>query len=69
MEIKPMFEKINEIVDNPPVNSCDASYPAVCIPSYPPDLDCEEIAYQNFMVIGDDPHGFDIDNNGIGCES
>jgi hypothetical protein len=22
-----------------------------------------------FSVIGTDPHGFDIDNDGIGCES
>jgi len=49
--------------------SCDSSYPDVCIPPYPPDLDCGEIGYSNFKVIGDDPHGFDRDNDGIGCES
>jgi len=46
---------------------CDKSYPDVCIP-YPPDLDCDEIGYSNFRVIGNDPHGFDRDNDGIGCE-
>jgi len=46
---------------------CDESYPDVCIP-YPPDLDCDEISYSNFRVIGNDPHGFDRDNDGIGCE-
>lgn len=49
--------------------SCDSSYPNVCIPPYPPDLDCGEIGYSNFRVIGSDPHGFDRDNDGIGCES
>ena len=48
--------------------NCDSSYPDVCIASYPPDLDCDEIGYSNFVVVGDDPHGFDTDNNGIGCE-
>ena len=49
--------------------SCDSSYPDVCIAPYPPDLDCGEIGYSNFSVVGDDPHGFDGDNDGIGCES
>ena len=59
--------KIKSFVDNPPA-SCDPSYLAVCIEQYPPDLDCEDIRYSNFMVVGDDPHEFDIDDNGIGCE-
>jgi len=50
-------------------NNCDPSYPDVCITSYPPDLDCGEIGYSNFRVVGSDPHGFDRDNDGIGCES
>jgi len=49
--------------------SCDSSYPDVCIPSSPPDLDCGEIQYANFKVLPLDPHGFDGDNDGIGCES
>ena len=49
--------------------NCDSSYPDVCIAPYPPDLDCGEIGYANFRVVGDDPHGFDRDNDGIGCES
>lgn len=48
--------------------SCDPSYPDVCIPPRPPDLDCDEISYSNFLVRQPDPHGFDRDNNGIGCE-
>jgi len=54
-------------VDTTP--SCDPSYPDVCIPPYPPDLNCGDIGYSNFRVIGDDPHGFDGDNDGVGCES
>ena len=34
---------------------CDDSYPGVCIPPYPPDLDCGEIAERNFAVVGSDP--------------
>ena len=49
--------------------SCDASYLEVCIPSPPPDLDCGEIQYANFTVLPPDPHGFDDDKDGIGCES
>jgi len=53
----------------PAAQECDSSYPDVCIAVYPPDLDCGEIGYSNFRVIGDDPHGFDGDKDGIGCES
>jgi hypothetical protein len=57
----------------PPPGNCAASYPSVCIPPPPPDLDCGEIAYRNFTVRYDvpdpDPHGFDGDRDGIGCES
>jgi micrococcal nuclease len=47
---------------------CDTSYPDVCIPSPPPDLDCPDIPYRRFRVVGSDPHGFDRDRDGIGCE-
>ncbi len=50
-------------------NNCDPAYPDVCIPSSPPDLDCGEIEYQNFKVLQPDPHRFDGDKDGIGCES
>jgi endonuclease YncB( thermonuclease family) len=49
--------------------SCDPSYPDFCIPSPPPDLDCKDIVQKKFTVIGSDPHGFDGDGDGIGCES
>lgn len=49
--------------------NCDPSYPEVCIASPPPDLDCDEVPYNNIQVIGSDPHGFDREGDGIGCES
>ena len=49
--------------------SCDPSYPTVCIPPPPPDLDCGDIPYKRFKVLPPDPHGFDRDRDGIGCES
>ncbi len=47
---------------------CDASYPDTCIPSPPPDLDCADISDRSFTVEGSDPHRFDADGNGVGCE-
>lgn len=49
--------------------SCDPSYPTVCIPPPPPDLDCKDIPYRRFTVLPPDPHRFDGDHDGIGCES
>jgi hypothetical protein len=49
--------------------NCDAAYPTVCIPSPPPDLDCADIPYTNFTVLAPDPHHFDGDGDGIGCEA
>jgi micrococcal nuclease len=53
----------------PPAQNCDPSYPDVCIPPPPPDLDCKDIPYRRFRVVGADPHRFDGDHDGIGCES
>jgi hypothetical protein len=59
------------IVPPPPPSgpTCDPSYPGICIPPPPPDLDCGDITARNFQVIGTDPHGFDGDNDAIGCET
>ncbi len=64
----PGFEDVPEMIVELE-NNCDPSYPDVCIPPYPPDLDCGEIRYTNFYVLQPDPHGFDGDKDGIGCES
>ena len=53
----------------PPPGNCDPSYPDVCIPPPPPDLDCPDIPYRNFRVLPPDPHNFDGDGDGIGCEA
>jgi len=52
-----------------PEHDCNPSYPDVCIPSPPPDLDCSDIEYKDFEVLQPDPHGFDGNYDGIGCES
>jgi len=49
--------------------SCHPSYPTVCIPYPPPDLNCGDITHRRFQVVGSDPHGFDGDDDGVGCES
>jgi len=64
----PGFEDVPEMIVESE-NNCDPSYPDICIPPYPPDLDCGEIRYVHFRVIQPDPHGFDGDKDGIGCES
>lgn len=48
--------------------NCDASYPTVCIAPAPPDLDCGDIPFRRFTVRAPDPHHFDADKDGIGCE-
>lgn len=48
--------------------NCDLSYPTLCIPLNPPDLDCKDIPARRFRVLPPDPHGFDRDKDGIGCE-
>ena len=52
----------------PPPENCDPSYPDVCIPSPSPDLDCSDISFRNVQVLAPDPHRFDGDGDGIGCE-
>ena len=56
------------IVDAQNAKECDPAYPTVCIPSPPPDLNCADIPYRDFVVRSPDPHGFDGDNDGSGCE-
>lgn len=59
-----------------PGHECDPSYPTVCIPPSPPDLDCADIApLREFRVDwtvtaapGPDDHHLDGDHNGIACQ-
>lgn len=50
---------------------CDPSYPDLCIPPHPPDLDCAHVYDQgmsHITVYAPDPHGFDGNVDGVGCE-
>ena len=57
----------------PSNGNCAASYPTVCIPPPPPDLNCGDISYRRFTVLWNvpapDPHHFDSNKDGVGCES
>jgi hypothetical protein len=49
-------------------SNCEKSYPDVCISPPPPYLTCDELSVTRFKVFGDDPHGFDPDKDGLGCD-
>ncbi|KKR49645.1 MAG: WD40 domain protein beta Propeller [Candidatus Curtissbacteria bacterium GW2011_GWA1_40_16] len=49
-------------------SGCDSSYPTVCIAPPPPDLDCKDVSYKRFKVLPPDPHNFDGNHDGVGCE-
>ena len=57
----------------PPSGNCHHSYPTVCIPPAPPDLNCADIPFRSFQVRWDvpdpDPHHFDGNRDRVGCES
>ena len=53
---------------SPAAVGCDPAYPSVCIPPPPPDLDCADVTFRRFTVLAPDPHRFDGDGDGIGCE-
>jgi len=52
-----------------PPSNCHRSYPDFCIPPPPPDLDCDDVNGSDFTVLPPDPHGFDGNSDGEGCES
>lgn len=52
----------------PSGSNCDPSYPDACIAPPPPKLNCDDVREKNFKVRGADPHGFDRDKDGVGCE-
>jgi hypothetical protein len=62
-------EEPEEEVSEEDGEDCDNSYPDECIPPPPPILDCSDIDEDDFEVQGSDPHGFDDDNDGVGCEA
>lgn len=56
--------------DRRAANGCEPAYPDVCVPPAPPVLTCEQAGVSNVLIdAGGDPHGFDSDYDGIGCEA
>ena len=50
-----------------PTGKCDPNYSGVCVPPYPPDVDCGDVRAP-VRVVGRDPHRLDGDGDRIGCE-
>ncbi len=70
-EQPPMVQEEEQLTESMPEEeaSCDPSYPNVCIPPPMPILTCDDVEASNFEVNSPDLHGFDVDNDGIGCET
>ncbi len=66
-QLQQQLEQMERLHPNLDV-SCSSAYPEKCIPPPPPDLDCDDITERNFLVLSPDPHKFDPDGDGIGCE-
>ena len=66
------FESLPEenVPFTPASSNCHPSYPDFCIPPPPPDKNCGDIPYENwnFTVYPPDPHRFDGNNDGFGCD-
>lgn len=56
-------------VNHTTAKQCDPSYPTICLRPGAPDLNCRDIGFANFRVVGNDPHKFDRDGDGVGCEA
>ena len=48
--------------------NCDPSYPDLCLPPGGQNLDCKDVSARRFRVLPPDPHHFDRDGDGMGCE-
>lgn len=48
-------------------SACDSNYQGTCVPVVSYDLNCDDIG-GSVTVVGSDPHGFDADGDGSGCE-
>lgn len=67
--VPPAFPTLRPTAKPSGNGNCSPAYPGVCIKPPPPDLDCKDIPYRRFVVLSPDPHNFDGDGDGIGCES
>jgi micrococcal nuclease len=56
-----------------PQGNCEPSYPDFCLAIGTSDLDCGDVEWRRFTVLGTvanpDPHRFDGNADGVGCES
>jgi len=48
--------------------NCDSAYPNICISQSRSNLKCQDVKQHNFKVLPPDPHNFDRNGNGVGCE-
>jgi len=63
----PVYEPEPVVEEPADSGGCDPNYSG-CVPLVSYDLNCPDIGF-SVQVIGGDPHGFDRDNDGYGCES
>jgi Flp pilus assembly pilin Flp len=60
-----------DVVTPPTSPTCDPNYSGACLPPYPPDIDCADLAalgITHVTVSGSDPHHLDPDGDGIACD-
>lgn len=48
---------------------CSPAYSGACVPARVGDVDCTELAAQDFASVGSDPYDLDRDDDGVACES
>ncbi len=48
--------------------NCDPAYPDFCISQSLSNLKCQDVKQHNFRVLPPDPHNFDRNKDGVGCE-
>lgn len=48
--------------------NCDPAYPDLCISQSLSNLKCQDVKQRNFRVLPPDPHNFDSNGDGVGCE-
>jgi hypothetical protein len=69
--IAPVDDEPVSVAPVPVAGECDPSYPDLCLPPAPPYLNCDYIyglGASHITVYAPDPHGFDSDSDGVGCE-
>lgn len=52
-----------------PAGECSPEYSGACVPMNIGNVNCPDVAAQDFRSVGSDPYGLDGDTDGIACES